>query len=257
MQLDFSVVRRSTTDVNGLELIGIGSGVGLLYGVFGAGGSAFATPLLALAGVPPIIAVASPLPATIPAGLAGAWNYRRQGAVATKLATRAVAIGAPMAILGALCSDAVPGTFLLVLSTVVLLLLGVRLTLPVDERVQYPAHRVATTVAVAGAGFAAGLLANSGGFLLVPVFLLVAGLGMRTASGTSMLVAASLTVPTLVTHWALGHVDWAIAETFGLGLVPGTILGSRVVHRLPTAAAQRSFGAVLLLFGAWYLLRLS
>src|SRR5205807_2287063 len=163
--------RHSTTDVNGLELIGIGSGVGLLYGVFGAGGSAFATPLLALAGVPPIIAVASPLPATIPAGLAGAWHYRRQGAVATKLARRAV-------------------------------------------------------------------------------------LGMRTASGTSMLVAASLTVPTLATHWALGHVDWAIAVTFGLGLVPGTILGSRVVHRLPTAAAQRGFGAALLVFGAWYLWRL-
>jgi uncharacterized membrane protein YfcA len=243
--------------VNPLELIGIGIGVGVLYGAFGAGGSAFATPLLALAGVPPLIAIASPLPATIPAGLAGAWTYGRDGEVVTTLARRAAVVGAPMAIIGALISDAVPGTLLLVLSTVMLLLIGVRLSWPATEAGVHRANGTATTIAVAGVGFAAGLLANSGGFLLVPVFLLVAGLGMRSAAGTSMLVAASLTVPTLLTHWALGHIDWAIAATFALGLVPGTVVGSRLIRRVPTALAQRTFGAVLLLFAAWYLLRLS
>jgi len=243
--------------VNGLELIGIGSGVGVLYGAFGAGGSAFATPLLALAGVPPVIAIASPLPATIPAGLAGAWSYRRDGEVSTKLAGRAIAVGAPMAIIGALCSAAVPGTALLVLSAAVLLVLGARLAVPLAEGGLHPTTGAAMTVAVAGVGFAAGLLANSGGFLLVPVFLLIAGLGMRAAAGTSMLVAVVLTLPTLATHWALGHIDWGVATGFALGLVPGTIVGSRLIRRLPTAAAQRGFGAILLLFGGWYLLRIS
>ncbi|MEY3362330.1 MAG: hypothetical protein RL531_2049, partial [Actinomycetota bacterium] len=39
-----------------MEFIGYvlaGLGVGLVFGVFGAGGSAFATPVLALMGVPP------------------------------------------------------------------------------------------------------------------------------------------------------------------------------------------------------------
>ena len=243
--------------MHAFELIGIGTGVGVLYGAFGAGGSAFATPLLALAGVPPVIAIASPLPATIPAGLAGAWSYGRDGAVATKLALRAVIVGTPMAILGALASDAVPGTLLLVLSAVTLLLIGLRLSMPMGEGGIHPTNCVATVAAVAGVGFAAGLLANSGGFLLVPVFLLVAGLSMRSAAGTSMLVAASLTVPTLATHWALGHVDWAIAAMFAIGLVPGTVLGSRAIRRVPAAAARRGFGGVLLVFAVWYLLRLS
>ena len=30
---------------------------------------------------------------------------------------------------------------------------------------------------------------------------------MREAAGTSLLVIAVLTVPTLATHWALGHID--------------------------------------------------
>lgn len=232
--------------------------MGVLYGAFGAGGSAFATPLLALAGVPPIVAIASPLPATIPAGLAGAWSYRREGAISTGLVRRAALIGVPTAVAGALCSDAVSGTVLLTLSALVLLALGLRLSVPLAESdLESPRNCALTTAAVAAVGFAAGLLANSGGFLLVPVFLLVAGLRMRAAAGTSMLVAAILTVPTLVTHAALGHVDWRIAALFAVGLVPGTLLGSRLSRRLPSAFTQRAFGGLLLLFAAWYLLRLS
>ena len=242
--------------INGAGLAGIGAGVGVVYGVFGAGGSAFATPLLALAGVPPLVAVASPLPATIPAGLAAAWSYRRDGAVATKVAGRAVLVGIPTAVAGALCSDAVPGSVLLVLSALMLLVLGLRMSVPSARAVMRPRHELVMTGAVAGTGFAAGLLANGGGFLLVPVFLLIAGLGMRTAAGTSLLVAAAMTVPTLATHWALGHVDWMIAVAFAIGLLPGTVAGSRLARRLPEVPAQRAFGAVLLLFGAWYLVRL-
>ena len=51
----------------------------ILGGLFGKGGSAIATPLLAAIGVPPIIAVASPLPATIPGTLVAYRRYRRLG----------------------------------------------------------------------------------------------------------------------------------------------------------------------------------
>jgi uncharacterized membrane protein YfcA len=43
----------------------IGAAVGFLGGLFGKGGAAVATPLLAAVGVPAIVAVASPLPATV------------------------------------------------------------------------------------------------------------------------------------------------------------------------------------------------
>ena len=51
----------------------IGAFVGFLGGLFGKGGSAIATPLLALVGIPPIVALASPLPATIPSTLAASY----------------------------------------------------------------------------------------------------------------------------------------------------------------------------------------
>ena len=49
--------------------VAAGAAIGLLVGLFGVGGSSVATPLLSVLGVPGLLAVASPLPATIPAAL--------------------------------------------------------------------------------------------------------------------------------------------------------------------------------------------
>src|SRR5439155_6697924 len=135
---------------------------------------------------------------------------------------------------------------LLVLSGGLLVIIGVRFLAP-TEPVVMPNRQVLAAATACG-GFTAGLLANSGGFLLVPVFVLLAGLGMRQAASSSLLVAAALSVPTLLTHWALGHVDWWVALVFALGLVPGTVAGTRVGSLLPPARTQRLFGAVLVVF---------
>jgi len=55
-----------------------GAVIGVLFGLFGVGGSSFATPALGMLGVPGLIAVAAPLPATIPAAIAGAAAYVRR-----------------------------------------------------------------------------------------------------------------------------------------------------------------------------------
>ena len=78
-----------------------GLGVGLVFGMFGAGGSAFATPVLALIGVPPVIAYASPLPAMIPASFAGARHYLRTGNLDSRVAWLAIAGGVPGTLVGA------------------------------------------------------------------------------------------------------------------------------------------------------------
>ncbi len=77
-----------------------GLGVGLLYGLFGVG-SAFATPVLSLLGVPGMAAIVGHLPALFPGSAAGAWSYSKQGKVDWAM-PRAALIGAfPAAIVGA------------------------------------------------------------------------------------------------------------------------------------------------------------
>ena len=111
------------------------------------------------------------------------------------------------------------------------------------------------STAAAGIGFASGLLANGGGFLLVPLFLLALGLDMNEAAGTSLVVAAALTFPTLITHALVGDIDWLVAGLFAVGMVPGVLAGSRLAPRLPTAKLRYAFGFVLLGFAVWFLAR--
>ena len=114
-------------------------------------------------------------------------------------------------------------------------------------------NRILLVAVMAGVGLFTGLLANGGGFLLVPIYLLVFGLEMREASGTSLLVIAVLTVPTLATHWALGHIDWSVAGAFALGVVPSSALSSRLADRVTGARLRAGFGWFLVTCGVIFL----
>jgi uncharacterized protein len=232
-----------------------GAVVGLLYGLFGVG-SAFATPLLALMGVPGVIAVTAPLPGIMPGSFAGAWGYARRERVDWAMARRAALGGVPGTVLGAELTHFVGGPTVLLLSGVTLLVVGLRVIVPVSPAADRAAARRERPLLVAGSAFAvgafAGLLANGGGFLLVPLFLLWFGLDMNRAAGTSLVVATALSAPALLVHSLAGEVDWKIALIFGLGLVPGAFIGSRVAVRMPMARLRTAFGFALVLVAGWF-----
>ncbi len=243
-----------------MQLAGVGVAglvVGALFGLFGVGGSSFATPIMSLLGLSGFAAIASPLPATIPAALAGARQYARRGEVDANVARWSLIGGIPATILGALLSRVVGGPALLVASGVVLGVVGVRVLRPISAAslAAGSARRdrpVLITAIAAAVGLFTGLLANGGGFLLVPAYLLVLGLSMRQASGTSLVVIAALTIPTLITHWALGHIDWTAALVFALGSVPASWAMSHRAQHIRTEHLQRAFGVLLVAFSLWF-----
>jgi uncharacterized membrane protein YfcA len=225
----------------------IGVFVGFIGGMFGKGGSAIATPLLFLAGAPAIVAVASPLPATIPATVLAAWQYQRAGQLDRRLFVQAVGVGAPATVIGALLTNYIGGHVLIVLTEILMFGLGLRLLLAPARHTEGDGTRTGWPVVAvcAGTGFAAGLLANSGGFLLAPLFITVLRRPAKVAFGTSLATAAVLAVPGTVVHTALGHVDWTVTVAFALGSIPLSTLGARVAIRARDARLERLFGGFL------------
>ncbi|MCU1396592.1 MAG: hypothetical protein JWM34_5020 [Ilumatobacteraceae bacterium] len=278
----------------------IGAGVGYLGGLFGKGGSAIATPFLAVIGVPPILAVASPLPATIPGTLVAFRRYQREGYADRRVIAWSVAFGAPATVIGAIVTRWVGGDILVTITDGIVACLGLRVLLsrhascaaetdttaptadttnaarPVLDRrdarggvVTLPAPPAARTeshaipvappalllAAVAlSVGFLAGLLANSGGFLLVPLYLAVLTLPIKNALACSLAVASLLAVPGTIVHAALGHIDWRIAIVFGAASIPLSGLGARTALRMNAARLERFYGAGLFVLGAGLLL---
>jgi len=233
-----------------------GLAVGVLFGLFGVGGSSFATPALGLLGVPGLVAVAAPLPATIPAAVVGMVAYVRRRQVEWPVARWSLLGGVPGTVVGALLSPYVGGRGLLVASGIVLALVGVRILVPLpEERLALHGRRRPGIVvpAAAAIGLATGMLANGGGFLLVPLFVIVLGLTMPESAGTSLVVIAVLSIPTLVTHWALGHIDWGVAAAFAAGSIPGAATGSVLAQRVPAEAMKRGFGVLLVAFAVYFI----
>ncbi len=234
--------------------VAAGALVGTLTGFFGVGGSSIATPVLSLLGVPGLLAVASPLPATIPSAIAAAVPYVQARTARRRAAAWSLVGGLPATVAGARLSKVVGGYALLVASGVVLVVIGLRVVRPVREPARQAGaarrrNRPLLVAASAGVGLFTGLLANGGGFLLVPMYLLLFGLTMPEAAGTSLLVISVLTIPTTITHWALGHIDWAVAGAFALGSVPASALSGRLAQRVSGDTVRRAFGWFLVASG--------
>jgi uncharacterized membrane protein YfcA len=239
--------------VQWIAIIAIGAAVGFLGGLFGKGGSAIATPLLAAVGVPPIVAVASPLPATVPSTLVAYHRYRRLGIGDPAVVRTSILVGIPATIAGAFATRWISGAALVTVTEVLVMAIGVKLLLApspdevVRDDVSHPRGR---TVAVAATvGLAAGLLANSGGFLLVQLYLAVLKLPIKTALSCSLAVACALAVPGTIVHAALGHIDWGVTAVFALASIPLSSLGARTALRMRSDRLERVFGAGLALLG--------
>ena len=238
-----------------LRLLLIGLLVGFTGGLFGKGGSAVATPLLQLAGVPAFFAVASPLPATIPGTILASLAYFKEGLYDREVVLWSVLLGLPATMLGSWSSEYVGGTGLLLLSNLVIGGLGLSFLVhpttsrAVEEPLLPGPKRWRSAAVGAGVGFLAGLLANAGGFLLAPLYVRVLRLPLKTAFACSLVTSAVLAVPGTAVHVALGHVSWPIVLVFGLGSIPLSYVGARTAVRMNPRVLEPIFGGFLLLIG--------
>jgi uncharacterized protein len=223
----------------------IGVGVGFLSGAFGKGGSAIATPMLHGVGVPAMAAVASPLPATIPASFLAARAYAREGHVDGRVMRIGIAAGVPAIVIGASMTRWIPGPALILATDVVVLGLALRMLAGTQETEARPAvaPRLLRIIGVVSAvGLLSGLLGNGGGFLLAPLFVHLLKMPLRRAMGTSLALATVLAVPGTIVHAALGHVDWMVTLVFALGSVPLAQAGARVALRMRARALTLAYG---------------
>lgn len=243
----------------GFSMVLVGFILGFLSGLFGVGGSSIATPLLRLLDIPRYIALATPLPVTLPIAVVGGLTYWRRGFVQPFLVFWTVIGGLPTILLGAYLTSLIPGRLLMALTGLFVTVVGIRLL----QRPLFPESKGGkawcSPPALIGigavVGFLSGLLANGGGFLLVPAYLILCQLDTPFAAANSLVAVALLGIPGTWMHWRLGHIDFPLALLLATGSIPATYLGARVGLALEEKKAKRIFGLFLLSFGLFFLLR--
>lgn len=246
----------------------IGVLVGFLGGLFGKGGSAIATPLLSLIGYPGFIAVAAPLPATVPGTLIASAEYWRSRLLDWQVVGWSVAIGVPATIAGSYLTK-FTGARILLISTGLLVLgfglsflfapteQGAAETRPDDaEHTRKAFWRTRLALVAAAVGLISGLLANSGGFLLAPSYARFLSLPIKKSFACSLAVASVLALPGTIVHAYLGHISWTVTAFLALGSVPFSYLGARFAIRTGSKSLERWYGIALTILGSFFLFRI-
>jgi uncharacterized membrane protein YfcA len=241
-----------------ISYIIVGIAIGLMSGMFGIGGSSISTPVLEMFfALPYLIALASPLPVTIPTAVAGSYNYWRKGLVRKDIVLWTIIGGLPGVVLGALGTKVVGGQWLMILTGLFLSVSGVLLIRKRKPAVKtLPSRRLSIYVLLIGfvVGIFSGLLANGGGFLLVPAFILLLGLTPFEATSSSLVCVAVYAIPGTLVHWWLGHIDWMLALGLSIGVFPASFLSSKLGLAVDEERIKTGFGYFITAFGLDFIL---
>jgi len=236
--------------LSALLLLGLGGGlIGFLLSVLGAGGSILLLPLLVSgAALPTREAVPLSLLVVMLLALANLGPYVRRGQFALR---PALILGVP-ALAGSWLGGSwvkaglIPESVQLGVFTAAALVASWLLTRNTSQTGTVKARPALLAIQGVLVGLLTGIAGVGGGFAIVPALVLLAGLPMQLASGTSLLLIA---VNALVALGALGHwpgSNLPLMLPLLLGGAVGAVVGQRLAPYLSDRRLRQGFAALLL-----------
>jgi uncharacterized membrane protein YfcA len=252
-----------------LSVIIAGLITGLLLGVFGSGGSIITTPaLLYLLDVEPKSAIAMSLGIVAVTATITAIQHWHRGNVNLRVTAIFGLFGVAGTYAGALLGVITPVVIQLVLFAVVMYAAAWRMLKPAplmsrsvgaaavdtceggDCETPHYGHIALHGI---GVGVLTGLVGVGGGFLIVPALVLLSGLSMKRAVGTSLSIVALKSFAGFAGYAGAVAIDYGLMAMFTTIAIVGSVAGSMLGHRLPAEHLKKGFGLFLILVASYIL----
>lgn len=254
--------------------------MGVSLGLLGGGGSILTVPILTyLFGLNAVSATAYSLFIVGLASMVGAIGKMREGLVNLKVALVFAAPGfvgvfLARAYLIPWLPDEILSVsgFTLTKSMLIMLVFSVMMILASFSMIRDKKPKVDTQNSVEGEstkkalnypiigveGLAVGLLTGfvgaGGGFLIIPVLVVMAGLSMKVAVGTSLVIIGLKSLLGFIGDVMVNpEIDWGFLLVLSLISVVGIFLGSFLSRFIAEKKLKVSFGYFVLAMGAWIL----
>jgi uncharacterized membrane protein YfcA len=251
--------------------------IGLSLGMIGAGGSILTVPVLVyLAGVDPVLATGYSLFVVGSTALIGGIKSARQGMVDFRTAAifglpSILAVYATRLWLMPLIPDQLLsiGSFTLSKGTGLLLLFAVLMILTSVSMIRDKKEPDAIKAAGSGSrnvlyvlgegvgvGVLTGMVGAGGGFLIIPALVLLAGLEMKIAVGTSLFIIAAKSLFGFVGDIQNGEmINWPFLALFTGFSVAGIFAGSWLAGYVNGNKLKKAFGWFVLVMGVYMVVR--
>jgi uncharacterized membrane protein YfcA len=98
-------------------------------------------------------------------------------------------------------------------------------------------------------GLITGIVGIGGGFLIVPALVLLGGVGMKQAVGTSLLVIAMNCASGFAGYAGRIDIPWAFVLSFIAVAAIGILVGTALARRVPQRALKQAFAVFLIVMG--------
>ncbi|GAC1310115.1 MAG: sulfite exporter TauE/SafE family protein [Mucilaginibacter sp.] len=245
--------------------------IGISLGLIGGGGSIMTVPVLVfLFGISPILSTSYSLFIVGSTSLVGAFNNYRKGLVSIKTALLfGISSITTVFLTRKFIIPAIPkhilyiGSFDLTENILTMLLFAVLMVAAATAMIN--SSRKAEPEVIENKkielgqlllygiaiGIATGLLGAGGGFLLIPTLVLLVGLPMKQAVGTSLLIIA---LNSLIGFTGdLGHfvMDWIFLAKITAIAIAGIFIGGFIGKRINGAGLKKGFGWFVLAMGIY------
>ncbi len=250
-----------------LAVLFAGLFTGLLLGVFGSGGSIATTPaLLYLLNVEPKSAIAMSLGIVAITATITSIQHWRKGNVNLKVTAVFGAFGVIGTYAGALLGVITPVTVQLTIFALVMYAAAWKMLKKKHKSVGAAAvvcpdgncdEFQYTHIALHGVtvGVLTGVVGVGGGFLIVPALVLLSGLSMKEAVGTSLSIVALKSFAGFAGYAGAVEIDYMLMANFAAIAIAGSFIGSLISNRLPGALLQRGFGIFLVFVASYIILK--
>ena len=243
----------------------LGAVIGVLLGLLGGGGSILAVPALVyVLGLGIEQAIPMSLIVVGTASAVGALPKIRVRQVQWRLAAIFALAGIPATFLGTAVGKHLPQPVLLTGFAVVMVVAGIRMLQDSGEA------GTACKVGDSGinwrrcaprsipAGFLVGLLTGlfgvGGGFLIIPALVLMLGVEMPIAIGTSLVIIVANSVAGVLSHLSVGSIDWSTTAAFVGTAVLGSLIAGHFGTKLDTHRLQHGFAYLVFAVAAYVLI---
>jgi uncharacterized membrane protein YfcA len=246
----------------------LGLAIGALLGLLGGGGSILAVPALVYAAGQDLPqAVATSLLVVGITAIIALLPRIRSRQIAWRIALIFGAAGAATAVAGAAVNRVLPEDVVLGLFALLMVGAGLRLlqetqatgaACAVDGgRIDWRRCLPRTLAGGLVVGFLTGLLGVGGGFLIIPVLVLVLGLSMETAIGTSLVIVAVNSAAGFAAHAGDTPLDVPVVSAFTVAAVATALAVGRLATRLDAARLRRWFAYLVLVLAAGILVQIA
>ncbi|GAB2536899.1 sulfite exporter TauE/SafE family protein [Rufibacter soli] len=249
--------------------------IGLSLGLTGSGGSILTVPILVyLMHLSPVIATAYSLFVVGSTSLVGSVKFYRKGLVSFRTAlifgvpslttvflTRTFIVPAiPEYILTIAGFDITKDLLLMVLFALLMVMASFsmikkRRLKPNLENGQQNTPYAAVVGQGILVGLVSGLVGAGGGFLIIPALVLLTGLDMKLAVGTSLFIIAANSLIGFLGDLFHYDIDWVFLLSFSALSIAGIFIGTAMASKIQGEKLKKGFGWFVLAMGVYILIR--